>query len=164
VNLVAVLVVLAVVGVVAAVVVGAVHGGLEEPTSTLPPSGLPEGDLVPEDLEAVRFSLGFRGYRMDEVDEVLQRVTADLARRDAELAELRSRLQERPEPRPEGPRRAEPRPTEGEGPGEPTAQSTTEPTAQSAAQPTAQSAVQPNGQPNAQPNGATHPAASPQRT
>ena len=105
-NLVAVLVVPAVVGVVAAVVVGAVHGGLDEPASTLPPSGLPEGDLVPEDLAAVRFSLGFRGYRMDEVDAALDRAQtelaeaqaalagaqAELAGRDAELAQLRGRL------------------------------------------------------------------------
>jgi DivIVA domain-containing protein len=98
VNLVGVIVVLAVIGVVAAVVVGAVRGDLAEPASSLPPSGLPEGDLTTDDLEAVRFSLGFRGYRMDEVDEVLERVTAELARRDAELArrdaelvELRSR-------------------------------------------------------------------------
>jgi DivIVA domain-containing protein len=91
VNLVGVIVVLAVIGVVAAVVVGAVRGDLAEPPSSLPPSGLPEGDLTTDDLEAVRFSLGFRGYRMDEVDEVLERVTAELARRDAELAELRGR-------------------------------------------------------------------------
>jgi DivIVA domain-containing protein len=107
VNLVAVLVVLAVVGVVAAVVVGAVHGGLDEPASTLPPSGLPEGDLVPEDLAAVRFSLGFRGYRMDEVDAVLDRAQAELARaqtelagRDAELAQLRSGLSDHEQPEP----------------------------------------------------------------
>ena len=91
-KLVAVLVVLAVLGVVAAVLVGAIRADMDEPTSSLPPSGLPEGDLVPEDLHAVRFSLGFRGYRMDEVDEVLDRAAAELARRDAEIERLRSGL------------------------------------------------------------------------
>lgn len=91
-KLVAVLVVLAVLGVVAAVLVGAIRADMDEPTSSLPPSGVPEGDLVPEDLHAVRFSLGFRGYRMDEVDDVLDRAAAELARRDAEIERLRSGL------------------------------------------------------------------------
>jgi DivIVA domain-containing protein len=93
VTLVALLVVLAVVGVVAAVVTGTVRGGLDEPTSSLAPSGLPEGDLTAEDLRAVRFSLGFRGYRMDEVDDVLDRLTVELVRRDAELAALRGQAE-----------------------------------------------------------------------
>jgi DivIVA domain-containing protein len=92
VNLVAVLVLLAVLGVVAAVVTGAIRADMDEPTSSLPPAGVPEGDLVAEDLQAVRFSLGFRGYRMDEVDQVLDRAAVELARRDAEIERLRGRL------------------------------------------------------------------------
>src|SRR4051794_20064912 len=65
---------------------------MDEPTSSLPPAGVPDGDLVPEDLQDVRFSLGFRGYRMDEVDQVLDRAAVELARRDAEIDRLRSRL------------------------------------------------------------------------
>ena len=95
-TLVAVLVVLAVIGVVAAVVTGAVRGDLDEPTSNLAPSGLPEGDVSAEDVRAVRFSLGFRGYRMDQVDEVLDRLTLELARRDAELHALRKRAFDEP--------------------------------------------------------------------
>ena len=72
----AVFVVLAVIGVVAAVVSGVVRGDLAEPTSSLPPAGVPDGELVPEDLQAVRFSLGFRGYRMDEVVTVSSRMRA----------------------------------------------------------------------------------------
>jgi DivIVA domain-containing protein len=92
VNLVAVLVLLAVLGVVAAVVTGAIRADMDEPTSSLPPAGVPDGDLVAEDLQAVRFSLGFRGYRMDEVDQVLDRAAVELARRDAEIERLRGRL------------------------------------------------------------------------
>src|SRR5215218_8193933 len=69
---------------------------MDEPTSNLPPAGVPDGELVAEDLQAVRFSLGFRGYRMDEVDEVLDRASAELARRDAEIDRLRSLLGHQP--------------------------------------------------------------------
>src|SRR5215218_2844906 len=69
---------------------------MDEPTSNLPPAGVPDGELVAEDLQAVRFSLGFRGYRMDEVDEVLDRASAELASRDAEIDRLRSLLGHQP--------------------------------------------------------------------
>ncbi|GMA86025.1 hypothetical protein GCM10025868_12750 [Angustibacter aerolatus] len=80
---------LAVVGVVAAVVLGAVRGGLDEPVGSLPPSGVPEGELHPADVADVRFSVGFRGYRMREVDEVLDRLGDELGRKDDEIARLR---------------------------------------------------------------------------
>lgn len=84
---------LAVVGVVAAVATGRVRGGLDEPTTSRPYRALPAPPLVAGDVDAVRFSLALRGYRMDEVDEVLARLRDELAGRDAELARLR--LQER---------------------------------------------------------------------
>ena len=40
---------------------------------------LPETPLTAADLEAVRFSMAPRGYRMDEVDAVLARLAAELA-------------------------------------------------------------------------------------
>lgn len=95
VNLVEVLVVLAVVAAVAAVAAGAVRADMDDPVSSLPQSGVPAGDLVAHDVSAVRFSLGFRGYRMSEVDEVLDRVATELSRRDAELDALRCELVER---------------------------------------------------------------------
>ena len=52
-----------------------------------PDLALPEGPLAPEDVEAVRFSLAPRGYRMDEVDAVLARLAAELADRDRRLAD-----------------------------------------------------------------------------
>jgi DivIVA domain-containing protein len=88
------LVALALVGVVAAVAVGRVRGGLDEPASSRPYRPLPEGPLGPSDVDAVRFSLGLRGYRMDEVDAVLGRLRDALADRDAELAGLRRRVAE----------------------------------------------------------------------
>ena len=80
---------LGVIGVVAAVATGRVRGGLDEPTTSRPHRGLPEEQLNPDDVDAVRFSLALRGYRMDEVDAVLARLRDELAARDAELAELR---------------------------------------------------------------------------
>ncbi|MDQ0825034.1 DivIVA domain-containing protein [Arthrobacter sp. B2I5] len=66
-------------------------GGFEEPPANLPPVLLPE-HAAPGDIEQVRFSLGLRGYRMDQVDQVLDELRDQLAARDAELAGLRSRL------------------------------------------------------------------------
>ena len=40
----------------------------------------------------MRFSLGLRGYRMDEVDEVLDRAGVELDARDAQIRDLRDRL------------------------------------------------------------------------
>lgn len=51
---------------------------------------LPEGEVAPADVDHIAFSLALRGYRMDEVDEALDRLREALARRDAELAQLRA--------------------------------------------------------------------------
>ncbi|MDQ0663636.1 DivIVA domain-containing protein [Arthrobacter ulcerisalmonis] len=66
-------------------------GGFQEPPANLPPVLLP-AHAGPGDVEQVRFSLGLRGYRMDQVDQVLDELRDQLAARDAELAELRGRL------------------------------------------------------------------------
>jgi DivIVA domain-containing protein len=39
---------------------------------------LPVGDIAAEDLRRTRFSLAFRGYRMSEVDAVLDRLARQL--------------------------------------------------------------------------------------
>jgi DivIVA domain-containing protein len=46
---------------------------------------LPDGPLQPEDLRAVRFALAVRGYRMDEVDRVIERAASELAQRDERI-------------------------------------------------------------------------------
>jgi DivIVA domain-containing protein len=86
------LLILAVVGLVAAVAAGRIAGGLDEPSSSLPGRGLPEGRVGLGDLERVRFSPALRGYRMDEVDDVLDKLTEELQLRDEEIAELRRAL------------------------------------------------------------------------
>ena len=84
------IVALTLVGAVAAVATGRIRGGLEPPTTSRPYRPLPDGPLQPGDIDAVRFSAGLRGYRMDEVDRVLERLRDTLADRDAELAGLRA--------------------------------------------------------------------------
>jgi DivIVA domain-containing protein len=86
------LLVVAVVAGIAAVATGRITGGLDDPVSSLPSRLLPEGDVGAPDVERVRFSPALRGYRMAEVDETLDRVVAELARRDDVIARLRRRL------------------------------------------------------------------------
>ena len=97
VTLVLTLLIMAVVAVVAAVAAGRIAGGLDAPASSLPGRGLPEGPVDVAALDRVRFSPALRGYRMDEVDDVLDRLTAELRRRDEEIAWLRSRADEQAE-------------------------------------------------------------------
>jgi len=106
VTLLQILVVLAVVAAVAAVAAGAWRRGpagapgapdaadalgLPEPTTTVPPLELPADRFTADDIDGLHFSLGLRGYRMDEVDQVLDRISGELRSRDAELARLRER-------------------------------------------------------------------------
>ncbi|MCC9739570.1 DivIVA domain-containing protein [Streptomyces sp. MNU89] len=44
------------------------------------------------DVETVRFPVVVRGYRMTDVDDVLDRLAAELAERDARIAELETAL------------------------------------------------------------------------
>ncbi|WP_341393479.1 DivIVA domain-containing protein [Arthrobacter sp. G119Y2] len=62
--------------------------GLAEPDPRLPPVLLPE-KVQASDIGRLRFSVALRGYRMDQVDEVLSRLAAALAERDAALDALR---------------------------------------------------------------------------
>jgi DivIVA domain-containing protein len=53
---------------------------LAEEYGDRPDLGLPaSGPLVADDLRRVRFSLAFRGYRMSEVDALLDRLATQIA-------------------------------------------------------------------------------------
>ncbi len=80
------------VGVVAAVATGRIRGGLDEPARGRPDRALPDGPLSARDIERVRFNLALRGYRMDEVDDALDRLQAELDVRDARIASLTTQL------------------------------------------------------------------------
>ncbi|MEU7058449.1 DivIVA domain-containing protein [Streptomyces sp. NPDC046197] len=84
--------------VVAAVTLAVVGGG--EGTGPLPEAA-PERlqDPLPRDrpvgradVESLRFPLTVRGYRMADVDDALGRLGAELAERDARIADLESAL------------------------------------------------------------------------
>ena len=66
---------------------------LAEALPDAPDLGLPEGPLQPEDVAGLRLSMAPRGYRMAEVDEVLDRLTAELADRDRRLALLEATVE-----------------------------------------------------------------------
>jgi DivIVA domain-containing protein len=67
-------------------------GGFEQPPANLPPVLLP-ANAAPQDVDRVRFSLGLRGYRMDQVDQVLDELRDQLAASRHEVESLKARLQ-----------------------------------------------------------------------
>jgi DivIVA domain-containing protein len=91
---------IAVVAVVALLAVGRL-GELPDVEGDRAPLALPaDRPLDGQDVDGVRFAVGLRGYRMDEVDDVLDRLSDDLAARDARIAELESHLVRAVEPGP----------------------------------------------------------------
>ncbi len=78
--------------VVVALLAGGLIGGMSEPEPDAAGLGLPpDGPLGADDVRSVRFALALRGYRMSEVDQVLDRLAAEIERRDIALAALRTR-------------------------------------------------------------------------
>jgi DivIVA domain-containing protein len=54
------------------------------------PSNVP---LRKPDVDSVRFSVGLRGYRMDEVDAVLDRLAAEIDARDGYISQLSQEME-----------------------------------------------------------------------
>lgn len=68
-------------------------GGLADVPPDLLDEPLPaERAVTHADVAGLRLAVGVRGYRMDQVDDVLDRLGAELAERDARIAELESAL------------------------------------------------------------------------
>lgn len=87
-SLVLLLVILAVIAGIAVVAAGKGEG-LATPEPDRSPRGvLPAGEVGRDDVDALRFTLALRGYRMDEVDDVIDRLLDELDRRDERIAEL----------------------------------------------------------------------------
>jgi DivIVA domain-containing protein len=70
---------------------GLLDPGFEQPPANLPPVLLP-AQATPQDVDRVRFSLGLRGYRMDQVDQVLDELRDQLASKQQEIDGLRAAL------------------------------------------------------------------------
>ena len=91
----------AVVGGAVLLATGRVRESLPEPAPDRVLENLPDvpvGDLTPSEVEEVRIDQALRGYRMDEVDGLVQRLSAEIAARDdvialrdAEIADLRGK-------------------------------------------------------------------------
>jgi DivIVA domain-containing protein len=77
---------------------GLLDGGFEQPVANLPPVLLP-AEAAPDDVDRIRFSLGLRGYRMDQVDQVLDELRDQLAAKQEEMERLRTLLLEAERPR-----------------------------------------------------------------
>lgn len=71
---------------VAAVVATREDQAMADAPQDLPDLDLPDRPLGPQDVAGLRFSMAPRGYRMSEVDAVLDRLAAELADRDRRLS------------------------------------------------------------------------------
>ncbi|MEV7081394.1 DivIVA domain-containing protein [Streptomyces sp. NPDC093516] len=83
--------------VVGAVTLAVVGGGDNGPLPEAAPERLrdplpPDRPVSRADVEDLRFPLAARGYRMADVDDALSRLGAELAERDARIADLESAL------------------------------------------------------------------------
>ncbi|MFW6091859.1 MAG: DivIVA domain-containing protein [Actinomycetota bacterium] len=85
---------------VAAVVVFAVAAaavgrgdGLEEPFPDMEHPYLPDGRVEASDIDDVHFAVSFRGYRMEQVDSVLDRLAGQLVERDRHITRLERMVQ-----------------------------------------------------------------------
>lgn len=79
---------------VAALLLGLVRGGgMGAPTSSMHHEPLPDAPLTDEDLDALAFDVTARGYRMSEVDAVVDRLRRELREKDEQIAVLRGDVQ-----------------------------------------------------------------------
>jgi len=102
VNWLFVVVALLVIGVGVMLAVGRLDGELPETVPDRAPLALPDDrQLGRADVDGVKFAVGMRGYRMDEVDDVLDRLAAEVSQRDARITDLEERLAARGVPRPD---------------------------------------------------------------
>jgi DivIVA domain-containing protein len=95
---------IAALGVAAMVAAGGVGEMSSEPVYDTYRQQLPPGPLGAEDIRRARFGLALRGYAMNQVDDLLERLAREVAERDARIAELTGSEREvapQPEPHPD---------------------------------------------------------------
>ena len=85
-------------GLIVVVVIGLLAvgklGELPDPTLDRAAVVLGEAPVDRAQIDRLHFSVGLRGYRMGEVDDVLDRVAGELSWRDDRIAELETTLAE----------------------------------------------------------------------
>ena len=84
---------IAALGVAAMAAAGGVGEMSSEPVYDTYRQSLPEGPLQADDIRAARFGMALRGYAMDQVDDLLDRLSQEVAERDALIAELTGRAE-----------------------------------------------------------------------
>lgn len=65
---------------------------MDDEPSAVPMPELGEQAVTDADLRGLTFSVAVRGYRMDQVDHVIDRLGQELTRRDERIAELERAL------------------------------------------------------------------------
>ena len=73
----------------AAAVLGRVDGSLADATTTMSHVPLPDDQLTPDDIDALLFDTAMRGYRMSQVDAVIDRLRREIGDLDDELSRAR---------------------------------------------------------------------------
>jgi DivIVA domain-containing protein len=75
-------------GVAAMAAAGGMGQMAKDPVQDTYRQDLRDGPLGPDDIKSLRFGIALRGYAMGQVDDVLDRLAAEIAVRDARIAEL----------------------------------------------------------------------------
>jgi len=86
VNLFLVLIVILLIGLTAAAVMGKIGGFMADATSSQSFSGVPAGPMSTENMVHLHFDQALRGYRMDQVDKVIDALSARLRELESEAA------------------------------------------------------------------------------
>ena len=76
--------------VTAAAVLGRVDGSLADATTTMSHILLPDDQLTETDIDELRFDTAMRGYRMSQVDAVIDRLRREIGDLDDELTRVRA--------------------------------------------------------------------------
>ncbi|CAN7273565.1 cell division protein DivIVA [Terrabacter sp. LjRoot27] len=93
---------------VVALILGLAGGGLGRNTTSLSHEPLPDEPIRDTDFDDLVFDVGARGYRMSQVDGVVDRLRRELREKDEEIAVLRGDAPADPaEPEPADPMHAE---------------------------------------------------------
>jgi len=71
---------------------GRFEDGFDEPVASLPPVLLPE-HAAAADIDHLRFAVGLRGYRMDQVDQVLDDLRTQIIEKDQKIKALGEELE-----------------------------------------------------------------------
>ena len=79
---------------VVAMILGLAGGGLGRPTSSLSHEPLPEDPIADGDFDDLVFDVAARGYRMGQVDGVIDRLRRELREKDEQIAVLRGETAE----------------------------------------------------------------------